>query len=228
MGSAAYSEDQTDFVVGPVQKQRWIYASAKALLERLLYAYGLAGDLEYTIVRPFNFIGSRIDYLVPANALGGPRVFPHFLSALLTGGPMRLVNGGHVHRAFLHIADGTAAFQTLLDKPDQSRNEIFNVGNPDNNVTVRELAVLMIELYEEITGNRPTSEVVEISGEEFYGPGYEDSDRLPPDIAKIRRLGWAPERDLRTTIRDAMCYYLLRYPPHEPRAPTLDALPPPR
>ena len=90
---------------GPVQKQRWIYATAKMLLERVLYAHGVAGELDYTIVRPFNFIGSRIDYLVPANAIGGPRVFPHFMSALLTGGPLRLVDGGHVHRAFLHIAD---------------------------------------------------------------------------------------------------------------------------
>jgi UDP-apiose/xylose synthase len=205
----AYSEDRTDLVVGPVHKQRWIYASAKALLERVLYAHGVAGDLEYTIIRPFNFIGSRIDYLVPAHALGGPRVFPHFLSALLTGGPIRLVDGGHAHRAFLHVADGAAAFQVILDKADESRNQIFNVGNPENNVTVRELARLMTELYEEITGEPAMSEVVEISGEEFYGPGYEDSGRLPPDITKLRSLGWAPERNLRTTLRDAMNHYLL-------------------
>jgi UDP-apiose/xylose synthase len=204
----AYSEDHTDLVVGPVHKQRWIYASAKALLERVLYAHGLAGDLEYTVVRPFNFIGSRIDYLVPANALGGPRVFPHFLSALLTGGPIRLVDGGGFHRTFLHVAEGAAAFRTILERRDESRNQAFNVGNPDNNVTMRELASLMIELYEEITGRPPASEVVEISGEEFYGPGYEDSDRLPPDISKLRSLGWSPERDLRSTVADAMRYYL--------------------
>lgn len=210
----AYSEDRTDFVVGPVHKQRWIYATAKALLERVLYAHGVAGDLEYTIIRPFNFIGSRIDYLVPAKAIGGPRVFPHFLSALLTGGPIRLVDGGYAHRAFLHIADGAAAFQLILDKPDETRNQIFNVGNPANDVAMRELAVLMMWLYEEITGVPPTSTLEEISGEEFYGPGYEDGNRLPPDITKLRALGWAPERDLRTTLSDAMSSYLC----DEPRA----------
>ena len=80
----AYAEDSSDGVFGPVHKQRWIYATAKMLLERVLYAHGVAGDLECTLIRPFNFIGSRIDYLVPANAIGGPRVFPHFISALLT------------------------------------------------------------------------------------------------------------------------------------------------
>jgi UDP-apiose/xylose synthase len=203
-----YSEDHTDFVFGPTHKQRWIYAAGKALLERVLHAYGLNGDLEYTIVRPFNFIGPRIDYLVEANAIGGPRVFPHFMSALLTGGPMRLVDGGAVHRAFLHIHDANAAFQAILDHPEHTRNEIYNVGNPANNVTIRELAHAMLELYEELTGAPAASKLVDVSGEEFYGEGYEDSDRLPPDITKIRTLGWDPRRGLRTTLRDAMEHYL--------------------
>jgi UDP-apiose/xylose synthase len=203
-----YSEDESDFTYGPVQKQRWIYAAGKALLERVLYAHGLAGDLDYTIVRPFNFLGSRIDYLVPAGAVGGPRVFPHFMSALLTGGPMRLVDGGHVHRAFLHIADANSAFQVLLDQPDATRNQIFNVGNPHNNVTIRQFALYMGEMYEELTGRPCPSEMVDMSGEEFYGPGYEDGDRLPPDIRRITALGWQPRRDLRWILRDAMGYYL--------------------
>jgi UDP-apiose/xylose synthase len=204
----AYSEDASDGVVGPVHKQRWIYATGKMLLERVLYAHGMAGNLEFTIVRPFNFIGSRIDYLVPANAIGGPRVFPHFMSALLTGGPLRLVDGGHVRRAFMHIADANSAFQTILDHPEETRNQIYNVGNPENDLTIRDVATLMMELYEELTGERSCSEVVPISGEEFYGAGYEDSSRLPPDVTKLRSLGWAPRQDVRATFRDAMAFYL--------------------
>jgi UDP-apiose/xylose synthase len=204
----AYAEDDSDGVFGPVHKQRWIYATGKMLLERVLYAHGMAGDLEFTIVRPFNFIGSRIDYLVPAHAIGGPRVFPHFMSALLTGGPLRLVDGGHVRRAFMHIDDANQAFQTLLDHPVETRNQIYNFGNPENDLTIREVATLMLELYEELTGRAATSEVVPISGEEFYGEGYEDSSRLPPDVTKLRSLGWRPRHDIRATFRDAMAYYL--------------------
>lgn len=109
---APYTEDATDSVFGPVHKQRWIYAVGKQLLERVLYAHGDAGELRYTVIRPFNFLGPRIDYFVPAGATGGPRVFPHFMPALLTGGPMRLVDGGLARRAFLHVADGTAACST--------------------------------------------------------------------------------------------------------------------
>ena len=207
-GGTHFSEDETDFVIGPVGKHRWIYSAAKGLLERVLHAHGLEGNLSYTIIRPFNFIGSRIDYLVAPGTMGGPRVFPHFMSALLTGGPIRLVDGGDVHRAFLHIDDANDAFQALLEHPDTAHNQIYNVGNPENNLTIRELASLMAELFEEITGKLPTSQIFDIDGEAFYGEGYEDADRLVPDIRKLGTLGWKPQRDLRTTFRDAMAYYI--------------------
>lgn len=203
-----FSEDTTDQVLGPTTKQRWIYAAAKGLLERVIHAYGNDGELEYTVIRPFNCIGSRLDYLVPAASMGGPRVFPHFMSGLLTGGPLHLVDGGHVARAFLHIEDANQAFQILIDNPDRTRNEIFNMGNPENNITIRELALLMMDIYEELTGEKPRSKLIDVSGEEFYGKGYEDSTRLPPDIRKLGALGWRPRHDVHKTFRDAMGYYL--------------------
>ncbi len=204
----AFAEDTSDSVFGPVTKQRWIYATAKVLLERVLLAHAAEGDLDCTIVRPFNFLGSRIDYLVPAGATGGPRVFPHFMSALLTDGPMRLVDGGRVRRAFMHIDDANQGFQTLLDRHDEARQQVFNMGCPTNNVTIREFALLMRELYEELTGRPTRSQLVEMDGETFYGKGYEDGDRLPPDITKLRALGWSPKHDLRETVRETMTYYL--------------------
>jgi UDP-apiose/xylose synthase len=212
-GDTACREDESDSVFGPVHRQRWIYANGKQLLERVLYAMGAAGDLEYTILRPFNFLGPRIDYLVEAYATGGPRVFPHFMSALLTGGPIRLVDGGLVHRAFLDIRDANEAFQTVLTRRVEARHQTYNVGNPRNNVTIREFALLMIEIYESLTGAHVNSAIVEVTGEEFYGRGYEDGDRLPPDVAKLRAVGWQPRRDLRETLTDTMRYYRERYVP---------------
>jgi hypothetical protein len=68
----------------------------------------------------------------------------------------------------------------------------------------------MLELYQELTGEAPTSQLETISGEDFYGVGYEDSSRLPPDVAKLEQLGWRPRHDVRSTFRDAMAYYLNR------------------
>jgi len=205
-----YSEDGANLVRGPIRNQRWIYASAKELLERIIYAHGQQGDLDFTIVRPFNFVGPKIDYLVEAGSIGGPRVFSHFMSALVGKGPLRLVDGGAAHRSYTHIADATRAVQLVLENPDECRSEIMNIGNPNNGTTIRELASLMLELYEELTGSPAESSIVEISGDQFYGAGYEDCDWRIPDVRKMERLGWRPQLDLRETFKRTMQWHLDR------------------
>jgi UDP-apiose/xylose synthase len=205
--NGTYQEDSSSLVMGPVSKQRWVYASGKQFLERIIHAHGLAGDIEYTIVRPFNFVGPRFDYLVEAGTTGGPRVFAHFMSALLTGGPMYLVDGGEQRRTFTHIKDASSAFSTLLTAPE-AINQIYNVGNPSTDISMKELAALMTEIYEELTGDTYTGEIIEIPGEEFYGEGYEDMNRVPPSIAKLQALGWNPARDLRSIFEDTIQHNL--------------------
>lgn len=74
-----FNEDTTPLIMGPICNHRWIYASAKQLLERVLHAHGLQNKLDYTIIRPFNFVGPEIDYL-PSEQAGNPRVFSHFMN----------------------------------------------------------------------------------------------------------------------------------------------------
>jgi nucleoside-diphosphate-sugar epimerase len=202
-----YKEDESDLVVGPVSKQRWVYSVSKQLLERVIQAHGLRGDLEYTVVRPFNFVGPRFDYMVPPGTMGGPRALAHFMSALLSGGPIFLVDGGWQRRSFTYIDDANRAFSTLLMDP-RARNQAYNIGNPANDTTIRDVVALMMELYEELTGIHPTNEIIEVTGEEFYGVGYEDSHRVVPDVSKLEALGWSPEYDLRETFRASMESYL--------------------
>jgi UDP-apiose/xylose synthase len=203
----SYKEDESELIVGPVSKQRWIYSCGKQLLERVIHAYGLEGQLEYGIIRPFNFIGPRFDYLVPAGNIGGPRVFAQFMSALLTGGPMYMVNGGEQRRSFTHIDDASAGLETILHHPG-ARNQVFNIGNPDNDISIREMALLMQDVYAELTGTVVLTELIDIDGEKFYGPGYEDHTRVPADITKLSSLGWTPTRGLRETLRSVMGWYI--------------------
>ncbi len=208
--NGTYREDESDLVMGPVTKQRWVYAAGKQFLERILHAHGLAGDLEYTIVRPFNFVGPRFDYLVESGSMGGPRVFAHFMSALLTGGPMYLVDGGEQRRCFTHIKDASEAFTVLLTDP-RATNEIYNIGNPSTDISMRELATLMIGLYGDITGRAYEGDVIEVTGEDFYGHGYEDMNRVPPAIGKLEALGWSPRFGLERIFRDAIRYHAEGY-----------------
>ena len=87
-------------IMGPVSAQRWCYACAKQLVERLIYAHGCQNNLKFTIVRPYNWIGPRMDYIpgVDGKDDGQPRVLASFMTALMKGEPLVLVNGGEVYR----------------------------------------------------------------------------------------------------------------------------------
>lgn len=212
---ATFSEDTTDLVMGPVSMHRWIYACSKQLLERVLHAYGLEGLMNYTIIRPFNFIGPKIDYL-PADTDGMPRVFSYFMEALLQGRPMQLVNGGTHRRCYTYIEDAIECIARILENPGGACDrEIFNVGSTDNEVTIRGLAERMRALYD-AKYRRPGQELsslVEVSGEAFYGEGYEDSDRRIPDNRKARTLlGWEPRWGLDDLLEATMAYYMEEYP----------------
>ncbi len=204
-----FKEDETPLIMGPVKNQRWIYACAKQLLERVLHGYGMRGDLEWTVIRPFNFIGPRIDFL-PSEAQGNPRVFSHFMNALLYGTDMKLVDGGEAFRAYTYIDDAVDCMVRILENPEKCKNQIFNIGTPENEVTIKEFSDLCIEVFNEHFRQEgdPTPKVVNVSGEEFYGPGYEDCDRRIPVVDKARSLGWTSKHDIKSTIYHTMKYFV--------------------
>jgi UDP-apiose/xylose synthase len=207
-----FVEDETPMIMGPVKNHRWIYACAKQLLERVLHAYGLRDGLTYAIIRPFNFIGPRIDYL-PSEAGGGnPRVFSHFMNGLLYGTPLKLVDGGLNYRAYTYIDDAVDCMVRIIDNiHGAARNQIFNIGTPENETTIRDFAHLMKDVFnkEFRQPGDPDPEIITVSSEEFYGKGYEDCDRRIPDVTKARTLlNWKSQHDLRSTIYHTMKYFV--------------------
>jgi nucleoside-diphosphate-sugar epimerase len=211
MRHALFSEDTTDFILGPVNKHRWIYSCAKQLLERVIHAYGIREGLNWSVVRPFNFIGPRIDYLTTAQE-GNPRVFSHFMTALLEGTQMKLVNGGHHKRCYTYIDDAVDCIERIIANPDGvCDRQIFNVGSPQNELSIRELAHRMRDLYAR-KFQKPSQQlpdIVHVDSREFYGEGYEDSDRRIPDISKARTLlGWQPKYGLDETIERSMAGFV--------------------
>ena len=108
-------EETTPMIMGPVSAQRWCYACAKQLVERLIYANGTQNGLKFTIVRPYNWIGPRMDYIpgVDGKDDGQPRVLASFMTALMRGDPLVLVNGGEVRthgvRRIEEAAEGHAS-----------------------------------------------------------------------------------------------------------------------
>ncbi len=207
------SEDTTPLIMGPVSAQRWSYASAKQLLERVIFAFGVEKGLDYTIVRPFNFIGSRMDYIPGIDGEGVPRVIACFMESLLLDKPLQLVDGGKSRRVFTGIDDAVDAVVRILERPDKSARQIFNIGNPSNEVTIRDLAEMMVALFKELYPHRQNNpRIVTVSSDDFYGCGYEDCDRRAPDISKVEKLlGWKPETGLQEALRKTMISYVEYY-----------------
>jgi len=206
-------EETTPMIMGPVSAQRWCYACAKQLVERLIYAHGTENNLKFTIIRPYNWIGPRMDYVpgVDGKDDGQPRVLASFMTALMKGEPIVLVNGGEVFRTFCFVEDACEAVCTIVGKPDKSIGFSFNIGNPGNNIQVKELANLMNEMYAKITG-KPKVATKDISGEEYYGKGYEDSDLRIPSMRLVKQqLDWEPKTTLKEAMEMTMKVFIEKY-----------------
>ena len=207
-------EDSTPLIMGPIRNQRWSYATAKQLMERYIFGHHREGGLPFTIIRPLNFFGPRMDFIPGRDGTGIPRVLACFMTALLDGSPMQLVDGGKARRTIVSIRDAIKAVVLMIRNPDRAANQIFNVGNRNNEVTMKELAELIRETYAACSGNPAylSHPIVSVSGLDFYGEGYEDCDRRMPNLNKAKELlGWEPTLSLRETLRETVASYYEQY-----------------
>lgn len=209
--SASLEEDSTPIVFGPVSASRWSYATAKLLTER--YLAGLA-DLNWTVVRPFNFVGPYMDFMPGVDGDGIPRVLANFSTALVRGETLKLVNGGVAKRCFTSVHDAIDFIFCLFAHADAGVGQAFNVGNAENEVSIAELACLMRSIFASIKdvpeGDVPGVEVV--SGEDYYGKGYDDSLRRLPSVAKAESLlGFKAKIPLKDALEESLRWFVGHY-----------------
>ncbi|MCC6380594.1 MAG: bifunctional UDP-4-keto-pentose/UDP-xylose synthase [Burkholderiales bacterium] len=200
----AFDPETSEFVMGPIGKPRWIYACAKQLMDRVIHAYGMEQGLDYTLFRPFNWIGAGLDSINTPKE-GSSRVVTQFLGHIVRGEPIRLVDGGAQKRAFTCVDDGIAALMRIIDNPGGvATGQIYNIGNPANNHSVRELAAMMLELakgYPEYRDSAARVTLVDTSSDAYYGKGYQDVQNRVPAIANtMRDLDWAPKVGMRDAL----------------------------
>jgi len=207
-------ETTSHLVYGPIEKQRWIYAASKQLLDRVIFAYGVRDKFDYTLFRPFNWIGPRLDDVFESKE-GSSRVLTQFLSNIFHGQPILLVDGGLQRRSFTYIEDAVECLLRIIDNDQQrASRRIFNIGNPASDVSVADLARAIIDACDEIPQYQHLAaaariEIVESAS--YYGKYYQDIQvRVPSITAVTSALGWEPHTDLMTAIRKTLAYHLER------------------
>ena len=209
---AELDENKSSLVYGPIDRQRWIYACSKQLLDRVIFAYGVRDKLDYTLVRPFNWIGPKLDDVFAAKE-GSSRLFTQFISNVIFKKPLQLVDGGKQSRSFTYIDDGIDGLLRIIEnKKRRASQQIFNLGNPTNNVTVAQLARMIIAEfaeYPDFKGHAAKAKTVVVPAERYFGKYYQDIQRRVPSIANAKkRLGWAPKVDLKRAIKLTLGYHL--------------------
>jgi UDP-4-amino-4-deoxy-L-arabinose formyltransferase/UDP-glucuronic acid dehydrogenase (UDP-4-keto-hexauronic acid decarboxylating) len=217
----SFDEDRSNFIVGPINKQRWIYSCCKQLLDRVLWAYGCEKDFKFTIFRPYNWIGPRLDD-VYAPKEGSSRVLTQFIGNILKNEPMKLVNGGHQKRCFLYIDDGIDCLMKIIEnKNGRCDREIFNIGNPENNITIRDLASRIKQIFQKhpMAKSKKLGKDIKIANVDekvYYGEGYQDVSFRIPSIKKAGSiLGWKPAIGLNGALEKTIDYYIRNYKTRE-------------
>jgi nucleoside-diphosphate-sugar epimerase len=211
---AEFHPYKTDLVLGPIDKTRWIYSCAKQMMDRVIWAYGAQQGLRFTLFRPFNWIGAGLDSISTPKE-GSSRVVTQFLGHIVRGEDIQLVDGGAQRRAFTYIDDGIAALMKILENPGNvADGKIYNIGNPQNNCSVKELAQMMLELAAGFPEYREAArqvKLVETTSGTYYGKGYQDVQNRSPNIDGTRAdLGWSPT----VGLRDALTRILESYRHH--------------
>ncbi len=201
----AFDPENSNMVYGPINKPRWIYACSKQLMDRVIAAYGQQEGLDYTLFRPFNWIGAGLDSIHTPKE-GSSRVITQFLGHIVRGEPIKLVDGGAQKRAFTYITDGIEALVKIIDNKDgKATRQIYNIGNPVNNYSVRELSTMMLDLaktYPEYAEMAAKVTVLETTSGEYYGKGYQDVQNRVPKIDNTKAdLNWAPSTTMEDSLR---------------------------
>jgi len=178
-GADKVAENGTPMFPDAMDK-RWCYGVGKLAAEHLAFGYYHQHELPVTVIRPFNVFGE---------GRTGNYALLHFISNALRGDDLMVYGDGSQVRAWCHIDDFCDAILGTLDTRE-AIGKAFNIGNPDNAVTVRRLAAMVIRLCQS------ESKVV------FKPLPFTDIDVRIPDIMLARSvLGFSPKIQLEDGLR---------------------------
>ena len=207
-----FDEDHSKLILGPIRMQRWIYSCCKQLLDRVIWAYGQQKGLKFTLFRPFNWIGPRLDSLMSAR-IGSSRAITQLILNLVEGTPIQLVDSGNQKRCFTDVSEGVECLYRIIEnKGNVCDGRIINIGNPDNEASIRGLAELLVAKFNQHPLKEkfpPFAGLREVESRAYYGEGYQDMEHRKPSIRNAKRLlNWEPSIPLEASVEETLDYFL--------------------
>lgn len=169
---------------------RFSYGTSKFMGEMLCQAFAQTEGRPISIVRYHNIYGPR---------MGNKHVIPEFILRVLNEENPFVLYGGDETRAFCYIDDAVRA-TWLVGNTAACDNQILHIGNPNEEVTMAQLAACVMKSL-----NRQTPL------EDRGGRGGSVARRCP-NTDKIRTLtGYEPRVDLNEGLRQTTAWYRDHY-----------------
>ncbi|MCQ2271895.1 MAG: bifunctional UDP-4-keto-pentose/UDP-xylose synthase [Bacteroidales bacterium] len=189
------NEEKTNLVLGPICETRWIYSNAKQMMDRIIFALGQERGLGFTIIRPFNWTGPRLDSFAHAKQHQA-RAITQMVYDSFHHHEIVIAGEGNQKRSFTWIGDGIEAIVSIIKAGDAACGKIFNIGNPDNNCSIKEFAELLLSVMKEFPETEAAARQTVLKEESYasyYGINYADTINRIPDISNIKSVtGWSP------------------------------------
>jgi nucleoside-diphosphate-sugar epimerase len=172
---------------------RSCYAESKRMGENMCTSWHHQYKVPAKIVRPFHTYG-------PGMRFDDGRVYADFVADVVNGRDIVLKSDGLTRRSFCYLADATAGFWLVLLSGSNAR--AYNIGNPEGEISIRDLASLVSGLYPQ-------------KGISVLFEHRKESDRyLPsqvsvtcPDITLAKSLGWSPITSIENGFRKTIDSY---------------------
>jgi dTDP-glucose 4,6-dehydratase len=193
-GLTRFVQISTDEVYGSVPtgasketdelKPRNPYAASKAGADRLAYSYWATYDLPVIITRASNNYGP---YQFPE------KVIPLFVSNAIDDIPVPLYGDGRNVRDWLHVEDHCRAIDVLIDRGENG--EVYNIGGGNDVMNVDLTHRILREL------GKPRSLIKPVPDR----PGHDR--RYCLDTSKLRGVGWTPQVEFETGLRQTVQWY---------------------
>jgi len=192
-------EDYRGFVscTGP----RACYDESKRYGETLCVNFHNIHETPVKIARPFNNYG-------PGLKLDDARVIPDFFTNYFKNEDIVLLSDGSPKRTFCYISDAICGY--LLTLLSEENGEPFNIGNPTPEISMKDLADMILRIGKEKFGGEDLKVVTGESEESNYLT--DNPVRRCPDISKAKTLlNYKPSVSLEEGLKRTLYWYKSYY-----------------
>ena len=131
----------------------------------------------------------------------------------MEGTPIQLIDGGNQKRCFTDVSDGVEALYRIIENEEGiCDGKIINIGNPDNEASIKELAEMLLEKFNqhpERSKFPPFAGFQKIESGSYYGAGYQDVQYRRPSIKNAKKyLKWSPKIEMEQSVEQTLNFFI--------------------